>query len=305
MPLQLTWLNAALAVVVLATLIGFALLILAVVLASGRSRTMLVRAWFSLQSAAESVTVADRLKPVVRVFASIFENENGFSKRKFVVAMLIVNLGAIVARFMAMEIEQTDALVRRALSGNTGPSAGDDDVDDLAYLWISAILFAPFHLIVWSMLDLTVYRAAKELLEDSIQTQRLWPILFLLGAVLLCSYILPLVLFWIDWFPLAILANLTPLTPLLHALIAFPSCWYCSLLMLPAGLSVSVLVAFSGLLYALAMHPRVFKWLALLCEAADAGKPQKYTFWALNLITLAGGLGLLLTIPNLPWDLQK
>lgn len=218
--------------------------------------------------------------------------------------MLAVNGTAIIGRFLAFEVEQAEVSVRLALS-NSGPSAGDDEGDEHAWFAIAAMLFAPFHLVAWSAFDFWTYLLAKTTLERSIARSSVLPLVMLMFLVMFVSYVVPVLFLLSNVGALAFLANLTPLTPLLHAVIAAPVCWHCSALMLPAGLSVTLIVLLSSLVFSLVMSPRLLRGVARVCELSELSKPERLTFWALNAITVAGGALLLLTVSQLPWSGPK
>jgi hypothetical protein len=290
--------NLALGASVLATLVGISLYVVGVLLSSKIVRGLLVSAWAESCDRADRATLQRHLRLASAMLSALFESERGFSANKFVLLMLVINSGAILGLLLNLGIESDQLVVRDALS--TRPYDGDDSVADA---FLGVVLSAPLLLVSWSAFDYLAYRIARWQLARAVTKNSISPVLVAFLFIVGVSYLLPFLTgyFFLDS-KFGLYAVVAPLMPLVASLTSFSICWQCSLLSLPAGLSVTLSTLLLGLAVAVLSSRRSLSVAARICECLENTSANWLRNLALEVITVSGAVIVLVTWKELPWN---
>ena len=295
---DITTKNVALGVAVVATLVGIALYVVAVVLSSKAVKSLLVSIWTEATVRADRDSLQRRLQLARAMLSALYESDRGFSQTKFVLVTLMINGGAILGLLLNLGIESDQLAVRDVLSNHSYD--GDDSVVEA---FLGVLLGAPLFLASWMLFDFFAYWVTRWTLARAVQANSVLPVPFGVLIIVVVSYLLPFVagVFFVES-ALGLFAAASPLVPLVASITSFTVCWQCSLLSLPAGLSVTLSTVLFGMAIGTLSGNRVLGMAARACEYLDGTNGVRLRNLALEVVTVSGGVIVLLTWKALPWN---
>lgn len=266
-------------------------------LASDRVRDAITTIWVAATSKLETQTAPHALLLSRAVMAALFESSAGFSLWKFGILMFVVNSGAVLGLFLRVEADSSN-IYRDEQMGLMDKEEASQQLEHAAEAGAGLIIMAPLFLITWSAFDYFAYSVIRHALKLSSTRLTYKPLVFGTFTVLLVSYLLPLALTrfgYAEGGPALLYAMASPLAPAMNSFLGISSCWTCSLLSLPAGLSVTLSSLLISAAIVLVRSPGLLRLVAKASELVSATNGKRVQAAALNLGTAAGVLIVVLT----------
>ncbi len=274
--------------------------IVSTALSTARVRALLDDLWFRASTHLDQGSQHRVFSLSSALLAGLFEKPEGFAPTKFLILVVLLNLGALISGFQDLDVASSRAAEEYENEALTDAGCG-------------LLLFSPFLILAWTLWNFASYRLTRWSYLIVMGRGSIAPLLASSALLLGGGYALPL--WWtsvtrpevVAGIPLedsglfhlaAFYMLLTPSLPLMMAMRALDSCRACAFLIFPAGLSVCLPLLLMVFAVPIVFAPPILRGTVWLCEVLTDVNYRRLRRFALEVFAIASGIISILSYPG-------